>query len=100
MDVKTYPEMDIRIKSILRTGNEPHCLYAAQRIEELESYLEKLEKFEAELILCDDCWRATDGLSKITQKFYDKCVDLQTERNNLLGRDLGADRKFNELMEG
>lgn len=33
-----YPEMNEKIKDILKTG-EPHCLYAAARIEQLESQL-------------------------------------------------------------
>jgi len=36
-----YPEMNEKIKDILRTG-EAHCLYAAARIEELESQLETI----------------------------------------------------------
>lgn len=34
-----YPEMNEKIKGILRTG-EAHCLYAAARIEQLEVQLE------------------------------------------------------------
>jgi len=38
-DCTTYPEMNDKIVAILRVSDEPHCLYAAQRIEELEKML-------------------------------------------------------------
>lgn len=34
--VYTYPEMNRKIVRILRVSDEPMCLYAAKRIEELE----------------------------------------------------------------
>jgi hypothetical protein len=34
--VKTYPEMDTKIIALLRMSENPRCLYAAARIEELE----------------------------------------------------------------
>lgn len=36
-DIKTYPEMNAQIISLLRLSEDPICLYAAQRIEELEA---------------------------------------------------------------
>lgn len=36
MEVKTYPEMNARIKNILVLSGSPTDLYAAKRIEELE----------------------------------------------------------------
>ena len=40
IDVKTYPEMNAQIVSMLRIDDEnPICLYAAKRIEELEAAL-------------------------------------------------------------
>lgn len=47
MSVKTYKEMNEKIKDILRIGDNPECLYAAQRIEELE---EENMKLQIELI--------------------------------------------------
>lgn len=44
MSVKTYKEMNQKIKDILRIGDSPECLYAAQRIEELEIRNRELEK--------------------------------------------------------
>jgi len=37
--IHTYPEMNQKIKDILRLGDDPMCLYAAERIEELETLL-------------------------------------------------------------
>ena len=37
--IHTYPEMNQKIKDILRLGDDPMCLYAAARIEELETLL-------------------------------------------------------------
>lgn len=39
MEIHTYPEMNQKIKDILRLGDDPMCLYAAERIEELETLL-------------------------------------------------------------
>lgn len=39
MEIHTYPEMNQKIKDILRLGEEPMLLYAAARIEELETLL-------------------------------------------------------------
>ena len=38
--MKTNPEMNAKIVGILRTSDAPHCLYAAQRIEELEAIVD------------------------------------------------------------
>ncbi len=44
-DIKTYEEMDRQIKGILRMQTENSaCLYAAQRIEELEQNEESYKK--------------------------------------------------------
>jgi hypothetical protein len=37
-EIHTYPEMSAKIKDLLRIGEQPICLYAAKRIEELEEY--------------------------------------------------------------
>jgi len=41
---KTYPEMNEKIKGILRLFNDPPQVYAAQRIEELESEVARLQQ--------------------------------------------------------
>ncbi|WP_158318898.1 hypothetical protein [Robertmurraya kyonggiensis] len=46
MEVKTYPEMDAKIKDILRIGGSRSGLYAAQRIEDLEKEVERLRIVE------------------------------------------------------
>lgn len=48
MDIKgitLYPEMNAKIKDILRVSNDPVCLYAAARIEQLERELERYQNF-------------------------------------------------------
>lgn len=40
-EIHTYPEMNAQIKDLLRIGEQPICLYAAKRIEELEEYERK-----------------------------------------------------------
>ncbi|MCK5615576.1 hypothetical protein KAR91_77645 [Candidatus Pacearchaeota archaeon] len=40
--MKTYPAMNKEIVGLLRISKRPHHLYAAQRIEELESITEEL----------------------------------------------------------
>lgn len=50
MDIKTYPEMNDRIKDILALSGLPVDAYAAKRIEELEAeskrYRKALEKID------------------------------------------------------
>lgn len=45
--ITLYPEMNAKIKDILRLGNDPACLYAAARIEQLEKELEQLKANKA-----------------------------------------------------
>ena len=47
MEIKTYKEMNDKIKDILKLGGRPECLYAAERIKELEEEVQRLtEKIE------------------------------------------------------
>ncbi|MCM3144350.1 hypothetical protein [Brevibacillus sp. MER 51] len=50
MEVKTYPEMNARIKEILRLSDFPTDKYAANRIEELEVENSHLLEREKKLI--------------------------------------------------
>lgn len=40
--MKTYPEMNVKIVDLLRMSENPRCLYAAARIEELEKKIAAL----------------------------------------------------------
>ena len=60
-EIHTYPEMNAKIKDLLRIGEQPICLYAAKRIEELEEYerkkgewLEDFNGFET-IYRCSKC---------------------------------------------
>lgn len=45
MTIETYPEMNTKIVEILRWAtDDPALLYAAQRIEELEAEVERLQR--------------------------------------------------------
>lgn len=44
MLITLYPEMDAKIKELLRIGDDPYCWYAAARIEQLEKELEQLKE--------------------------------------------------------
>ena len=52
MEIKTYPEMNEKIKGLLRFNNEPIMLYAAARIEELEH-----ERDAAVKDIPHKCWK-------------------------------------------
>jgi len=43
MNVQTYPEMNQKIVALLRQTGEPMCIYAAQRIEELEKAMREID---------------------------------------------------------
>lgn len=51
------------------------------------AFVMRLERWEADLIEEDDCWR--DGLPAFTQELYDRWMELQAERNAL--KELGND---------
>lgn len=68
--------------------------------DKMTNLLKKLEQFEADLIERDEVWNTEDGLPKVTKEFYDRWIDLQTERNNLLGRNLGEAKKAEEILKG
>ncbi len=40
--MKTYPEMNAKITNLLRMSENPRCIYAAARIEELEKKIAEL----------------------------------------------------------
>ena len=60
-EIHTYPEMNAQIKDLLRIGEQPICLYAAKRIEELEEYERKNGKNiatdydEVDQFVCSEC---------------------------------------------
>ena len=57
--METYPEMNDQIVRLLREHDNPACLYAAQRIEELEAEVRKLrcEHCGSHLMRYDGCSR-------------------------------------------
>jgi hypothetical protein len=52
--------------------------------EKLTAHLKKIEKWEAKLILMLECWQ--DELPRLNQELLDEWMELQAERNKLLGR--------------
>ena len=49
MEINTYSEMNEKITDYLRLNDDPICLYAAARIEELEETLQQYKAREKEL---------------------------------------------------
>ncbi len=47
-------------------------------------YLRKIETWETKLIQTKECWE--NNLPNLTQELYDEWMDLQRERNELLGK--------------
>jgi hypothetical protein len=52
------------------------------REKRLTEYLKKIEEWEAEVIMTDDCW--THGYCSLTEKLSKDWLVLQKERNELL----------------
>ena len=86
--MKTYPEMNIRIIQLLRIDDEnPVSLYAAQRIEELESSI----KTAAKIIIafsqkcpkrfngCDQDCRTLEKFDKCWIEFLERSQDEMSE---------------------
>lgn len=59
MSINTYPEMNREIKKLLRLGGSNSGLYAAQRIEELEREVERLEAYIESFASCSFCGTST-----------------------------------------
>ncbi len=71
MAIKTYPEMNERIKALLEMSDEPMCHYAAQRIRELEEIYQAAKEID-EACLCvmkGDSYRELDNLREILEKY-------------------------------
>ena len=65
-EIHTYPEMNAKIKDLLRIGEQPICLYAAKRIEELEEYERKKGKWKLNapddfIVYCSECMMPQDS---------------------------------------
>lgn len=68
-------------------------------MDEYISFLKDLEQFEADWIMCDECWDTEDGMPKFTKEFYDRWIELQNKRNKLLGHDLGKAKTYDEIQK-
>ena len=65
-EIHTYPEMNAQIKDLLRIGEQPICLYAAKRIEELEEYERKKGNWKLNapddfIVYCSECMMPQDS---------------------------------------
>ena len=77
--MKTYSNMNQQIVALLRLDSEsPQCLYAAQRIEELEHFekvLAELEAWlEAERLECET-WKRGRAIGKTYWLFLKRMID-------------------------
>lgn len=68
MHITLYPEMDAKIKELLRIGDDPYCWYAAARIQQLEKELEQLKE-------------SADRLSKVNQLLPVTLEDASADSN-------------------
>lgn len=46
--------------------------------------LQEYEKWEADLVECDEVWDTEDGLPKMTQALHDRFMAIQEKRNKAL----------------
>jgi hypothetical protein len=53
--------------------------------EAMERHLEKIEEWEAAVLMNDAAWHAAHGF-EVAGRDYDHWIELQRERNELLGR--------------
>lgn len=79
MRAASWTELNKKIAELLFEKNE-----ARERAEKAEKLLKKYECFEAAMIEDDEVWK--NGLPQFTQELYQKWMELQTERNEILGR--------------
>lgn len=71
--ITTYPEMNQKLVGILRVGKKQHCLYAAQRIEELEAEVKRLQDWKADV---EDSTRMAMDEECILNERHCTCVPL------------------------
>lgn len=57
-----------------------------EKLKRAIALLEKYEALEAEIIMNDECWMTNSGLPEFTQEQWDKVMELQGERNQILER--------------
>jgi len=83
-DVSLVDEHDNIIGRIYCRGDAEEIARASEKEILTTMFMEKLEAWEAKLIMTDECWK--NGLPKLTQELYDEWIALQQERNKLLNR--------------
>ena len=62
--------------------------FDSDKLKKALGLLEKYEALEAEIIVSDECWEP-QGMAetpRFTQDQWDKIIELQSERNEILGR--------------
>lgn len=77
--VKSFPTIDALLGYLRSDANE-------RRLREALSVLEGYEKLEAELIMCNEVWDSASGLPQLPERFYERFIELQVRRNDVLGR--------------
>lgn len=56
------------------------------RFRALEAVAVAYERWEADLIMNNDCWRHPSGMPMITPELWDRHTEIQSMRNDALGR--------------
>lgn len=89
-DVLEYGEKIINLQAKLINTLEKSA-------SDMIKFLESLEQFEADMIMCEEAWDTCDGMPKLTKEFYDRWTELQSLRNKLLGYALGKAKTYEEI---
>lgn len=90
--MKTYPEMNAKIVGLLKMKDDPVSLYAAARIEELETDIQ----YKAEAL-----WEAESEVKRIGRQIAKLTADLH-ERDLAMANEMEATRSAEldaEMME-
>lgn len=57
-----------------------------EKLKRAIALLEKYEALEADIVMNNECWMTASGLPEFTQDQWDKVIELQGERNEILER--------------
>lgn len=83
--VSVNPELR---ESPIAHGNMELIVRAVNAHDDLLAVAKAYEQWEADIIMCEECWApgGMAGLPRITQKLWDRLIEIQTLRNAAINK--------------
>lgn len=69
-----------------RTGETEANAHLIAVAPDMLQLLKDYERWQGDLILCDDCWRNRQPTPTLTQELTDRLIELQLRRNTIIAK--------------